>query len=269
MNNMLKIQVISDLHLEFRDPSKGYDFLRVSAPILVMAGDICALGSSIDFKHYEKFISYIYNKYQHIIHVPGNHEYYCSDAKTARSRKTMEEIDAKTVEYLKAYPKVHYLNKSVLKMVQNDKKYYFICCTMWSKIAKKSQEEMKELMNDYSYIWTDKKESLNPAYVMDMHKKSTGFIKRAIERAQKDGAEPIIITHHKPYINDPALHTAISDAYEVDMQKLIKQPIKVWIYGHTHKADNSIINDVKIVSNPLGYPYQRGTGYIKGFSIEF
>lgn len=266
----VKIQIISDLHLEFRDPSKGYDFLRVSAPILVMAGDICALGSASDFKHYEKFISHIYGKYECIIHIPGNHEYYCSDAKTAKSRKTMTEIETKIEEFLKPYPKVHYMNKDVLKLNIRGKKYYFICCTMWSKIAKKSQEEMKELMNDYSYIWTDRKNNLTPSDVMDMHKKSTGFIKRAIERAQRDSAIAIVITHHKPYLsldNGSGGESIISDAYEVDMVKQIKAPVVAWIYGHTHKADNSNINGVKIVSNPLGYPYQRGTGFIKGFYI--
>ena len=55
---MLKIQIVSDTHLEFR----GDNFkklIKPSAPILFLLGDICACGESNDFDTYKKFITFL------------------------------------------------------------------------------------------------------------------------------------------------------------------------------------------------------------------
>jgi predicted phosphodiesterase len=265
----LKLQIVSDLHLEFRDPKKGYDFLKPCAPILVICGDACVLGTAVDFSKYEKFITYIYDKYEHIIHVPGNHEYYTNTTKNAKGRMSMKQIDEKMKEFIKWYPKLHYLNNSVFRLKINSNLYYFIGTTMWTKIAKNEMEFAQESMNDYTYIVVDgpeQKHAFSPMDAVLLHKKATGFLKRAIERAKNDGANAIIITHHKPYDSDEK--TDFSKIYEVDMRKFMQSPVKAWFYGHTHQHDNTTINGVKIISNPHGYPFQRGVGYVPGFCVE-
>jgi predicted phosphodiesterase len=262
----IKLQIVSDLHLEFRDPSNGYDFLKPCAPILVLAGDICVLGIQVDFKKYEKFIEHFYDKFEHIIHIPGNHEYYSYSGKSAKRRQSMKQIDEKMKEYTKRHPKLHYLNNSIFRLNIKNKLFYFIGTTMWSKMAKNEMEYMQELMNDYVYIWVDN-HTFTACDMVATHKKAVGFIKRAIDRAKIDNAAAIVITHHKPY-EDLNNKTELSKMYEVDMKKFMQVPVKLWAYGHTHQHADLKYNGVHVVSNALGYPYQRGTGYVPGMCFE-
>ena len=60
---MVKIQIVSDIHLEFR----GENFQKIikpSAPILFLLGDICACGTTDDFNIYKKFITFISTKFK-------------------------------------------------------------------------------------------------------------------------------------------------------------------------------------------------------------
>ena len=265
----LKLQIVSDLHLEFRDPKKGYDFLKPCAPILVICGDACVLGTAQDFKIYEKFIDHFYDKYEHIIHVPGNHEYYTNASKTAKLRLSMKQIDEKMKEYSKWHPKLHYLSNSVFRLNVKNKLFYFIGTTMWTKIAKNEMEFIQESMNDYVYIAVDQeggKRAFSPSDVVLIHRKACSFLKRAIDRAKTDGATAIVITHHKPYDSDEK--GDLSKVYEVDMRKFMQDRVKLWCYGHTHSNDDRKINGTRIISNPLGYPYQRDVGYKPGFCVD-
>ena len=56
----LKIQIISDIHLEFHEHKKNFrtlSFVKPSADILALLGDICCCASDADFAMYKKFIS--------------------------------------------------------------------------------------------------------------------------------------------------------------------------------------------------------------------
>jgi len=258
----IKLQIISDIHLEFRDNVKGYKFLKPKAPILILCGDICPLGTSADFKRYEQFINFFYNKFIYIIHVPGNHEYYI---KSAKEKISMKQIDKKMKDYSKSHPKLHYLNNSIFELKIKNKLFYFVGTTMWTKVAKNQLEYIQESMNDYEYIWVDD-HKFTGLDMVNTHRKAARFLTNSIELAKKNKAAVIIITHHKPYnsveIND------YSKAYEVDMLKLMYNPVKLWCYGHTHVHDDIKINETRVVSNGLGYPYQRDVGYIPGMCVE-
>ena len=51
------------------------------------------------------------------------------------------------------------------------------------------------------------------------------------------------------------------------MIKYMTSPIKLVIYGHTHKFYSKEINGIRFVSNPRGYPYER-TGYVDGMTFN-
>ena len=65
----LRIQYMSDLHLEFRD-NHGFIPDDVGADVLVLAGDIHLGTGALEWLH--EFA----HRYQDIIYFPGNHEYY-------------------------------------------------------------------------------------------------------------------------------------------------------------------------------------------------
>lgn len=77
----------------------------------------------------------------------------------------------------------------------------------------------------------------------------------------------IIFTHHKPYVEENKVLSDLDFAYQSNLNYIIKNPIILWCYGHTHIKDNIVINNVKIHSNPKGYPHQK-TYYENDYMID-
>ena len=72
----MKIQYMSDLHLEFADNSRylKHNELPVTGEILVLAGDIFYLKDRV--APLTKFWKWASANYREVLIVPGNHEYY-------------------------------------------------------------------------------------------------------------------------------------------------------------------------------------------------
>ena len=72
----MKIQYVSDLHLEFHANSHYLHQhpLGVVADVLVMAGDIHVLGRKETTRH--EFFDWCADHYEQTLIVPGNHEFY-------------------------------------------------------------------------------------------------------------------------------------------------------------------------------------------------
>eukprot|EP00927_Polykrikos_kofoidii_P082848 TRINITY_DN8349_c0_g1_i1.p1 TRINITY_DN8349_c0_g1~~TRINITY_DN8349_c0_g1_i1.p1 ORF type:complete len:352 (-),score=35.31 TRINITY_DN8349_c0_g1_i1:178-1233(-) len=73
----LRMQVASDLHLEFYDELPAFRRILVPrAPVLALLGDICALGHPRGVNLYEEFLDECKRHFELVILVIGNHEYY-------------------------------------------------------------------------------------------------------------------------------------------------------------------------------------------------
>jgi predicted phosphodiesterase len=70
----------------------------------------------------------------------------------------------------------------------------------------------------------------------------------------------IMITHHLPSFK--LIHSDfLTDKYKnynqcfaSNCDQYFKDPIKIWIFGHTHKECDAEINNIKFLCNPVGYP---------------
>ena len=85
----MKLQIVSDLHMEFRDPP---NIINAGADVLLLAGDIClvdhlyknpntyALPSrgvyAKDATRYRDFFNHVSQEFDSVYYVLGNHEYY-------------------------------------------------------------------------------------------------------------------------------------------------------------------------------------------------
>ena len=271
---LLKIQILSDIHLEFRENINNYKFIKPMAPILVLCGDVCPCGSDEDFKLYKNFIEFFYNKFEHIIHIFGNHEYY-----TNKKINTMDVIEDKVRNYAKNYPKLHYMNNNIIKFEFNNNKIYIAGTTLWTNVPDNIRyEKIETTMNDYSQIFVKDtslksgvrkfKSGVRKFKLSDMiclHNNAVKFLKKSIVKAKKDNVKLIVLTHHKPYISNKENYSPL---YEVDMTKIITDPIILWCYGHTHASQQVKINNTHLISNPIGYPYERNVGHIQNFIME-
>jgi hypothetical protein len=70
----------------------------------------------------------------------------------------------------------------------------------------------------------------------------------------------VILTHHLPsyeLIDDKFKVIGINkfnQCFASDCSEFFKEPVKLWLYGHTHKPKVAIINGIKFGCNPRGYP---------------
>jgi predicted phosphodiesterase len=259
---MVKIQIISDTHLEFR----GHNFKKMvkpSAPILCLLGDICACGSNSDFETYKNFIHYLAPKFEHIFHVSGNHEYYTTGNRAIGLNDTIPGIDAKIRKFLKSFSNVYFLNNNTVKLEIDAKKYVFIGSTLWSKVFPESEKYIQSRMNDYYQIYMPNAEykkdntqtqvrKYNVGDMSKFHQKSVRYIKKEMKNIGPNDIG-VLLTHHKP-VRDKDPKELITQAYETDLVDIIiKPPIKLAAHGHTHEKYDKVVNKVRVVSNPKGY----------------
>jgi len=277
---MTDIQLVSDIHLEFRGDNFA-GIIKPSAPILCLLGDICACGCESDYEVYKKFIHYLSGKFKYIFHVAGNHEYYTAGNKNITLKDTFPGINLKIKNFLKNYNNVFYLNNDTKKVKIKNKTYVFVGTTLWTGVRQQDRKKVGQSMNDYDNIYMPNpkpKGEIPPTWkpvrkynIEDMsfyHKKGVRHILKSIK--ELDPKEIcVILTHHKPYRTQP-IENILSQAYETDLiGKVIKLPlnVKLWGYGHTHVKDDIMINGVRVVSNPKGYPSQK-TRYNNAFVVS-
>ncbi len=283
----MKVQLVSDLHLELMDAKEIKNIknlIKPSAPILLMAGDICACGNTEDFGRFTNFLDIFCKEYKTILHVAGNHEYYVtSNRPNVIEQNTVDQIDRRLKALNKTYSNYHYLNNDTFEYMDGKKNYIFVGTTLWTyvprQLNKKSEKidahrEIENGMNDYSNIYMKlRDQSLRYKYrhytVDDMqkkHKAALSFIKQSMKTYAKKTC--ILMTHHKPFFEkDINLNDPLTYAYQSNLaDQILKKPFILAVYGHTHVHFNKRINGIRVVSNPKGYSGQR-TNYDDAITI--
>ena len=275
----IDIQIVSDLHLEFRK-NKFKNLIKPSAPIICLLGDICACSIEEDWDTYKSFIKHIASQFKYVIHVPGNHEYY-STGKNIDINNTIPKIDSKIRQFIKTFDNVYYLNNNTIRLTFDNNVYVFIGTTLWTDVDPVNRKYIGNIMNDYVNIYYPNEESkidseklnwkpyrkYNINDMIKLHIKSVIFINNELKKT-KPNENVIILTHHKMYKGDN--NNVASQAYETDLFPNVIKPkenLKLIAYGHTHIKDDRIMNNIRIVSNPKGYVNQI-TRFDKKFTVN-
>lgn len=245
----MKIQMVSDLHLEC-------DVIKTkaakNADVIVLAGDI------VSPTLLERLIYVIESLKKPIIYVAGNHDYW-----GAILHKTIEDIEKDLHTLSKKYDHFHFLNCQSLDIGD----YRFLGCTLWSdfglapdynqfcEYVDRGYWDGKQMISlrDFERILKTPTRFLTAkdcSFLAYQHKE---FLDREISISDK---KTIIITHFCPseksiaaeYNND-----IFNPYYICDCEKLMRDPVKLWIHGHTHVSFDYQINNVRVVCNPRGY----------------
>jgi len=239
---MLKIQYMSDLHLE-REMNTIF-FSENPIPkigdILILAGDITKY-SKIHYN--DKFFDDISEKFEQVFMIPGNHEYYAITDLDLINKPFINEKIRHNVTLLN--------NQNIIYKGIN-----FIFSTMWTDISIDKEFGIKQNVKDFTFI-KNGKYLITPNDIRNIFHKSLNFIENTLKENKEE--KVFVVTHHAPtklVISNFYKNSPIQDAFSVELHPLIfDNNIDYWLYGHTHENIEGEINGTKIICNQFGYVF--------------
>lgn len=236
----MRIQVVSDLHLEFLRKNFPGEATIASAPdadVLVIAGDI-ASGTEV--------VSVFKDWPVPVVYVAGNHEFYGHRFSDVRAQ--LRDACAATG--------IHFLDNGVVVIDRTR----FIGATLWTDYSlgagspqRSVMREAQRCMSDHSVIRVSRG-AFTPNRALAEHRRSRAWIENALE-ASHDGST-VVVTHHAPhprsiaprFVGDP-----LNAAFASDLTGTIEKA-DAWIHGHTHNSSDYEVGLCRVVANPRGYP---------------
>ncbi|ACC70761.1 metallophosphoesterase [Paraburkholderia phymatum] len=259
----MKIRVLSDLHLENDAPEI---IPHADADLVVLAGDIHNHAEGL------RWAAETFDGAVPVVYVPGNHEYY--DGEFGALEAAMQDAAA-------SIDNVHYLNNAVL--VEPRGQWRVLGTTLWTdfdlygtdeKTRAKSIAAAERAMLDYRGLiqvtWTagndgnrpgksgglqdNTPRNLTPADTLAMHRHARTWLEA--ELAKPFAGKTIVVTHHAPHRRSLAERFAddpVSAGFVNHLPSLVREPVALWVHGHTHTAFDYVENGTRVICNPRGY----------------
>ena len=266
--SQMKIDLCSDLHLEFAD------LALPGGDVLVVAGDLFEAKNLrrdryepdqdlvvFDFENPQKRSDRFYRfiaeecsaKYRETVLVMGNHEHY-----GFRLEKTADHIRSQLPGNVTLLEN----NKHVIDGV------LFVGATMWTDLNRNdpvTHQVLANSMNDYRQI-TQHDRAKNAYYKLTTqrtlaeHRNSMRYFKQVLADNQAAAQLPVVmVTHHAPstqsikprYQDDREMN----GGYSSDLSEFILDhpEIAVWVHGHTHDRFCYRVGSTQVLCNPRGY----------------
>ena len=270
----MKIQIISDLHLEFDDPPV---LENAGADVLVLGGDIFLAeyfyrnprfitkpdgtvvdvstmqnngGYVNDVRKWREFLQHINDSWAITIYLMGNHEHY-------KGRWDRNETVLK--EELEYYPNIHLLEKG--RMVIDD--VQFLGGSLWTDMNRRDPLTMlsaRDMMNDYRSVADLTSGSYRKLHVnttVECHEQTRDYFKAMLS---EHNMKTVICTHHAP--SRQSLHPRFVEQIHMngcfisslDDIMLDNEQLVLWTHGHVHDLWDYTVGNCRVVCNPRGYP---------------
>jgi len=286
---VMKIKLVSDLHLEFSDCYINND---EGADVLILGGDICiaqdlhdhpepantadqaaiANGTGLGrrqmtaqrFRDFFKRCSF---QFPHVIYIMGNHEFY--NGKFYAGINYMREECAK-------YPNVYMLEQD-MKIIDD---VVFVGGTLWTNMNRRdplTMHAIEGMMNDFRIIRNDARNyaAMSALDVAIRHDKTLAYIEHIVHEHRNKKC--VVVGHHSPSFQSVhptyAHENLMNGGYHSDLSEFILDhpQIKLWTHGHTHHPFDYMIGETRIVCNPRGYEndgYSEDTGWNPNIVLE-
>ncbi|CAF1028242.1 unnamed protein product [Adineta ricciae] len=101
---------------------------------------------------------------------------------------------------------------------------------------------------------------LNLAMKLNHHAEQHTWLLEEIRKARENQENVIIITHHAPSrretCTDDDAESGVAGAFVNDHDEDCQDHVRLWVYGHTHRSTNLMINSTKVFSNHRGYVHE-------------
>lgn len=254
----MKIQIVSDLHLEYEQNR----LWLVDNPIIPVGEVLLIAGDIIPDKiaaFSQEFYASIKEQFPLIITTMGNHEYYGGYLDYAYPH--YEKWDGNNI--LK-------LNNAVY-IYQNVK---FIVSTLWSRVSPENKALIRDKLNDYHKIKSPSQEKINISVddTNNLHRQSLEFIIDELEKPFK--GKIVVMTHHIPSFESVTLDWRFSqlrEAFTSNLDEVIQNhpQIDLWVHGHAHDFSKIKLYNTIITRNPLGYVDQNEqSDFKRDFFVE-
>lgn len=242
---------LSDLHLEFDDQDvdslipqipKTFDIDKDTS-LLVIAGDL----SYPSKKSFVNFLTKCKTKFNIVIFVPGNHEYY-------KQGTSIDLVDQRIKQLCDQAGCIFLQKNTHTTKLRDDRVVQIAGCTYWSKIRDENKLILSAMLNDFQQIISPfSKKLLSCNCYNILHNDHHQWLSKELVNVPD-----IVVTHHlvstrlvhKDYIGSP-----INDGFaSSDLTEKELQIPKLWICGHTHKHMNvTLENGTRLLTNPVGY----------------
>lgn len=238
----MKLQILSDLHLEFNNYDWNIPILNSS--LVILAGDI---GVGIKSPRWAIEQSKKLNK--EIILIFGNHSYY---------NQYYENLKIQTKEMCQG-TEVYFLdnNSIIINGIR------FLGTTLWSNFRGLGDQYIEEAKQDAARWITDyrlihyKDRLITPNDTEKFYFEAVDWLYNELAKPFK--GKTVLIVHHGPSPkchNDQrhGLPNPLSTYFWSDLEDLIiPNKIDLVIYGHTHSNLRFQVNGVPVVTNQKGY----------------
>ncbi len=252
MTGRTRIQVLSDLHLEF---SRALPFTPpLKGDVVVLAGDIANGLEGLSWAK-ETFCQ------TPVIYVAGNHEYY---------RHSIPGMTEELVREGRARG-IHVLSENSVEVCG----VRFLGTTLWTDYRLsgnfvEAAAAAERGMTDFLRISTDP--GPRPLRVSDvevLHFQARQWL--AVELA-RPCEKTVVVTHHAPSIRciDPQYRrNPLAPCFVSALDDLVyRSQAELWIHGHTHFSTDFRTGRTRVVSNQRGYPGEPAQGFDPGFTVE-
>ena len=241
----MKIQVLSDLHLEwFSNPVETRKFLDSLLPedpadVVVIAGDLCTRAQ------FQWVFEYLSHWNSEIIYIPGNHDFYGSSF-----------FEVQRILFDLHYPNIHVLDNDIVEIDEQR----FVRSTLWFPDSRRVPMFIQRL-NDFHVIEDfERNVKLENKLVVD-------FLWGEVQE------NDIVISHFLP------LHQSVAKRFQgsemnclflCDCSNLIEnRNPKIWIHGHTYESFRYDYDITKVICNPFGYfGYEENRNFEKNLVVD-
>lgn len=245
-------QIMSDLHLEVGQQYQTFDF-PVAGKWLILAGDI---GRLIDYEGYRAFLERQVGRYEKVVLVLGNHEFFnlSYDEGISKARQLSQEPSLTT--------KLILLNQGVWRDEASGS--IIMGCTLWSFIPDSAKAIVEAQVSDYKKIngWSAEKSNQrhaeDAAWLESQLQSLSNMVKPDSQR--HDRRDILVVTHHAPSLTGTSAPEHVNNpwtpAFATDLlPRLNTDRVKTWVFGHTHYTTELNSGGVHLIANQRGYVF--------------
>jgi Icc-related predicted phosphoesterase len=249
----MKLQILSDLHLEFQP----FNPPLTAADVIILAGDIHIGKKGIDWMRSTCPDT-------PIIYVLGNHE--CYGKAYPNHLSNLQQLVANTN----------------IQILENERitidEITFLGCTLWTDFELFDNPQVAgyramQTINDYRKIRVSpqyrKLRSIDTAVI---HHRSLSWLQTEVTNLKNNREKFVIVTHHAPSKRSiPAEFEGdlLSAAYASHLDRFVADSgAMLWVHGHVHTQQDYLIGNTRVICNPRGYPDEPNENFVPDLTIE-